>query len=136
MDIFPNLEQLSDSEFTALYKEFQELVKLSQYRYRRYQKEAKRRGLVFELSPRVAAILFTDPCAYCGHTPANGIDRINSKRGYILENCVSCCHRCNTMKMEHSYTDFMAHIMRIHRYATNDIIQPQPETTQNSHLQR
>ena len=28
----------------------------------------------------------------------NGIDRMDQKHGYVIENCVSCCKLCNFMK--------------------------------------
>ena len=43
------------------------------------------------------------PCIYCGTktidaVKRNGIDRLDSSKGYIIENCVSCCQTCNFMK--------------------------------------
>jgi hypothetical protein len=32
----------------------------------------------------------------------NGIDRIDSQRGYTLDNCVPCCHIHNTLKRDHT----------------------------------
>lgn len=44
----------------------------------------------------------------------NGIDRVDSQRGYELENCVSCCSMCNYMKQDYSITEF---IQKIHQIA-------------------
>src|SRR5438132_12656210 len=46
---------------------------------------------------------FIDDCFYCGHVALegltlNGIDRVDSSKGYCLENCVACCGMCNRMK--------------------------------------
>lgn len=41
------------------------------------------------------------PCTYCNYyneDEINGIDRIDNEKGYILNNCVSCCKNCNRMK--------------------------------------
>jgi len=53
------------------------------------------------------------PCRYCGEPPAqtskksgsngrpyvyNGIDRIDSERGYVSNNIVACCRQCNFAK--------------------------------------
>lgn len=41
------------------------------------------------------------PCYYCGimqEKGFNGIDRMDSIKGYEIENCVSCCKDCNMMK--------------------------------------
>lgn len=41
------------------------------------------------------------PCYYCGH-PLNetgiGLDRLDSDRGYVLDNVVPCCGTCNMAK--------------------------------------
>ncbi len=47
---------------------------------------------------------------------ANGIDRINNNKGYIIENCVPCCKRCNLMKSVLSEKEFYAHIEKILNY--------------------
>ena len=43
------------------------------------------------------------PCVYCDKetidaVKRNGIDRLDSSIGYVLDNCVSCCQMCNMMK--------------------------------------
>ena len=45
--------------------------------------------------------LVTQPCYYCksiteGET--NGIDRVNNNKGYVKDNCVTACWKCNRMK--------------------------------------
>lgn len=37
----------------------------------------------------------------------NGIDRINNKEGYTLDNCRSCCADCNFMKKDMDHDDFL-----------------------------
>lgn len=44
----------------------------------------------------------------------NGIDRINSKKGYTLDNTVSCCSTCNTAKLNMSLEDFKTWIIKIY----------------------
>lgn len=68
-------------------------------------------------------------CRYCGCPPANiskksqsngrsytynGIDRINSYKGYWPENVVPCCKQCNFAKRLMSQKDFMSFITRIY----------------------
>lgn len=50
----------------------------------------------------------------------NGIDRINSNKGYEKDNCVSCCPICNRMKLDLSLEDFYAHIEKIYKKRFND----------------
>lgn len=44
----------------------------------------------------------------------NGIDRINSKEGYTIENCVSCCTSCNYAKHTLTKQDFINKIIKIY----------------------
>lgn len=70
-------------------------------------------------------------CYYCGCKPklknylncnrivkkgelyANGIDRLDSNKGYNIENCVPCCKICNIMKSTLSEEEFISHIKKI-----------------------
>lgn len=45
----------------------------------------------------------------------NGLDRIDSKRGYDVDNVVACCKICNYMKHVLSTDEFFNHIARIIR---------------------
>ena len=51
----------------------------------------------------------TQPCYYCGHIdlPCNGIDRVDSNKGYEKNNCVPCCGVCNKMKSNYNIKDFI-----------------------------
>lgn len=46
----------------------------------------------------------------------NGIDRIDSTKGYSADNCVPCCSKCNRMKLDHSIEDFKNHISKIYNH--------------------
>jgi len=65
-------------------------------------------------------------CFYCDSLPANksvaqsgmillysGVDRLDNKGGYTLENCVPCCKTCNFMKRTLSLVDFIAQCREI-----------------------
>ena len=80
---------------------------------------AKRRGLAWELTKFQASLLFQSNCHYCGDAPTrvhvsgagspikfNGIDRVDSAKGYEFDNCVPCCTTCNVMKMAMSKSAF------------------------------
>ena len=43
----------------------------------------------------------------------NGIDRIDSSKGYELENIVTCCGQCNMMKMDYSLEEFLKQVEKI-----------------------
>jgi len=80
------------------------------------------RKIEFKLSVDQYKNLVLNNCYYCDAIPqknptasglkrknifVNGIDRINSNLGYLLENCVSCCTNCNTAKMSLTYDEFL-----------------------------
>lgn len=67
-------------------------------------------------------------CVYCGAGPSNcrkasvphaedfwynGVDRVDSSRGYEPENVQAACWTCNRMKGNMSHDDFLAHVRRI-----------------------
>ncbi len=80
--------------------------------FSRYTYSARKRGFEFLLSEEEFKILVIGDCYYCGIPPNHktptrptgeefwysGVDRIDSAKGYTLENCVSCCTDCNFMK--------------------------------------
>jgi hypothetical protein len=85
--------------------------------------------MVFTLSDDEFRKITCSPCLYCGRKPSqivsdktasehgdyvyNGVDRVDSDKGYISGNCVSCCKRCNGMKSRLSLTDFLKQICKI-----------------------
>jgi hypothetical protein len=97
--------------------------------YADYRHAAKRRALEFTLTIEDATLLFSSDCVYCGMPPSNikkkgrkkilvaylysSIDRVDSNKGYIKENCVSCCKICNRAKMAMEYNEWMNWIERI-----------------------
>ena len=69
--------------------------------YDNYRRSAELKQLVFAITFDEYSKLVKNPCHYCGvlqNRGFNGVDRENSAKGYILENCVSCCKMCNYMK--------------------------------------
>lgn len=84
-------------------------------RYNMYKKGAKARDMEFSLSKEEFYKITEQPCYYCGDFTKgyNGIDRYNSKIGYIKENCVPCCEICNRMKLDYNVSDWLAHMSKI-----------------------
>lgn len=82
-----------------------------------YKSNAKVRNISWDLTDFEFLELVTKSCAYCGHTQEyNGIDRIDSNKGYTINNCVPCCSWCNTMKLDHSLEEFLQHITNIYNF--------------------
>jgi len=89
-----------------------------------YIKEAKRRSIEFHLSKEDFCNIVREKCYYCGEINEeknfNGIDRVNSEKTYILENCVSCCSLCNYLKNKTSIDIFIKRIQHIISYINDN----------------
>jgi hypothetical protein len=78
-----------------------------------YKHSAKRRNLSFVLTKSELKQLVLQDCFYCRKKSINGIDRLDSSKGYISGNCVPCCKECNFMKRSLSLTEFLEKINKI-----------------------
>lgn len=91
-------------------------------RLRSYKASAKARGIAWLITNDEFRITGAGPCHYCG-VPAierklrsifnggsifNGLDRLDSNAPYESRNIVSCCSRCNRIKGDLPYLDFIA----------------------------
>lgn len=83
-----------------------------------YKNSAKKRKYLWEIENSFAQDLFESECFYCGHSPSplNGIDRKNNSIGYTVENCVSCCKKCNIAKSNMEYDEWETWINRISEF--------------------
>ena len=130
----PEDKRLNNLNYRVRHRRNQSLEDL----YKTYCQGAEKRGLSFNLSFHVARGLFGGDCFYCGASAFrerssrdvwpefskkvrwNGIDRVDNGAGYELGNCVSCCSRCNRMKMDMSIGDFFIHISRIYHFCIDN----------------
>lgn len=105
---------------------------------RGYKTTARYRGHCFELTTEEFRNLVTCNCHYCGAPPQqrkynslegsskegidwgtfvyNGIDRVDSQRGYTLDNCVTCCAVCNRAKLDHEIKEFARHVEKMYHF--------------------
>jgi hypothetical protein len=66
--------------------------------------------------------LITQKCYYCNNDegPSGiGIDRFDSTKDYIKDNCKPCCEMCNRMKSNYSFNDFtniIKYLVRINKF--------------------
>jgi hypothetical protein len=93
-----------------------------------YEHGAYLRNLDFFLSEAEFDDLILGSCFYCGTRDSNvsrtasgtfeysGIDRVDSKKGYEVSNCVSCCNTCNMMKKAMSFAKFIVHVKKIYNH--------------------
>lgn len=77
-------------------------------RFSQAKKEAFRRGFSWEISKEYwKQLISTNSCHYCLNVLPEtgcGLDRKDTKLGYIESNVVPCCTRCNRVK--HIYIDY------------------------------
>lgn len=97
--------------------------------FQRYKKDAKRKKRGFSLTKEQFIEITSENCFYCGVEPFqvhttqcntgghvyNGIDRVDSSKGYAESNCVPCCKQCNWMKLDTSQADFLSQIEKIYK---------------------
>lgn len=93
-----------------------------------YIRNAKIKGLSFNLTEYDMISLFQGNCFYCRNPPSgiissktaygeyiyNGIDRLDNDIGYVKENVVSCCKECNYRKGSQNYKSFLEWINRVY----------------------
>ena len=98
--------------------------------YSTYRSSANYRNINWGLELDEFDGLSQDDCFYCGVPPTqifavtrktcigryvyNGIDRLDSRQGYTLENCVTSCKRCNQAKNNLSVGDFLLLVEKIY----------------------
>ena len=84
--------------------------------YNVYKRSASLKNLEFELTYEDYLCIVENNCNYCGIVQDkgfNGIDRKDQMKGYILDNCVSCCKICNYMKGSTSDEVFIKRVEHI-----------------------
>lgn len=95
--------------------------------YSDYRRKAEKKGLIFDISYIQFLRTVKSNCYYCQKMPMrrapkaidgifymNGIDRLDSTKGYIDGNIVPCCMTCNKMKSDLSKRDFVNAIKKIY----------------------
>jgi hypothetical protein len=98
-----------------------------------------KKGFCETISLAVFSLLSKSPCKYCGieyskeiedrlnesksqkrlsdHIlKSNGIDRVDSSKGYTVDNSVACCKYCNTAKNTMSEGEFYNWIKRVYKF--------------------
>ena len=99
--------------------------------YRLAMQQAKQRGIEFRLELEEFIEIINKDCYWCGKGPVekhlrsyqklkstiirNGIDRLDSLKGYESSNCVPCCEQCNIAKMDYTKEEFLAMVKRIYK---------------------
>lgn len=114
-------------------------VALLKVQYSHLKRRNKAKGFDDVISFNTFRTLSKSPCKYCGleyskeiedrlneskkqkrlsdHIlKCNGIDRIDSLKGYTDENSVACCKHCNTAKNTMSKSEFYGWVKRVYEF--------------------
>lgn len=109
-----------------------------------YRKNARTRGLIWNLDLELFSDLISKPCGYCGRPPSNyfnytktkkthrylfkahysGIDRRDNREGYTPANVMSCCKDCNLAKLTRSQDEFKSWLKRAYEFLNLQSYQP------------
>jgi len=95
-----------------------------------YKRGARRRGIEFNMSPEELVSIARGNCYYCGAPPkekalkskkltglfVGGVDRVDSNKGYTVQNCVPCCVDCNVAKGSLSQDEFASLVSKQYNY--------------------
>ena len=103
--------------------------------FEHFKRGCKSRKISCEISLDDFKEFLIQDCYYCGESPSNvykyetrdnegrklfipnkyqGIDRVDSKIGYVKENCVPCCISCNHAKMHREQRNFIQWVDKIY----------------------
>jgi hypothetical protein len=90
------------------------------------KRDARNRGIAWQIKDEDALPLFKQPCHWCGAAPnpANGIDRRNNELYYRKSNALPCCWPCNLAKRKMRADEWATFVHRITRKIFADIYAP------------
>lgn len=114
-------------------------VALLKVQYSHLKRRNKLKGFSDVISLDEFCTISKSPCKYCGleyskeiedrvneskkqkrlsdHVlKCNGVDRVDSSKGYTVENSVACCKYCNTAKNTMTESEFYAWIKRVYEF--------------------
>jgi hypothetical protein len=118
--IYPNLKTtmcLKCYDKIKIYEEIRDKKDPYLSKYNEIKISAHKRNIDLLLDKKTILKLISGSCVYCGKIPGkfipNGIDRINSKLPYTIDNCLSCCGDCNIIKGILSIESFIENIKLI-----------------------
>jgi len=94
--------------------------------YNSYRRRATKQRVEFTLTEKDFYELTSQPCYFCAAPPSrkadkraknpyiyNGLDRLDSAKGYIPSNCCGCCWEHNDLKGRLPFTDFYRHSLAV-----------------------
>lgn len=101
--------------------------------YNKYKNHCQKVNREFNVDKKLFLELIQENCYYCGSSPMNtawdkgrtfsvkynGLDRVDSSKGYIKENVVTCCSNCNFAKQDFELSEFYVWINKVYANLKN-----------------
>ena len=117
-----NLNRKENGYLVKYYQENKEKIlkqqsdwyKTPKGKYLRYIKNCRQKKREFSLSEVEFCSIIKQPCYYCGSIEKVGVDRIDSKIGYVEGNCLPCCWNCNHLKNDLPIEVFYSQVKKIY----------------------
>ena len=102
------------------------LVERKSMLYSDYLYSAKRRKYTVAIDQETFDFITKFKCYLCGKKNSlihqNGIDRIDNDKGYMLENCESCCKTCNFLKRDYELNTFLGKCVQIYDHCKDKVV--------------
>jgi len=110
--------KLCQKEYISIYQKsdkYKKYEKTPSRKFTVYKSSCgKYKGIDFDLTFEEFMTFWQKSCSYCGDGISTiGIDRKNSKDGYNIKNCTSCCWKCNKMKNKDNSELFIEHCKKV-----------------------
>ena len=80
---------------------------------------AKTQGREMSLTFNDYFKLIKQPCFYCGgvlNETGSGLDRVDTTRGYSIDNVRPCCVACNQAKNDHTEQEFKQWVTTVYKH--------------------
>lgn len=88
-------------------------IKTPKGRLNSTKSSARTRKIEYHLKDEEALTILNQKCFYCGSSDSVGIDRMDSFKGYTLDNSTACCSMCNYMKNVYTKEQFIGQCVKI-----------------------
>lgn len=101
---------------------YKKIKKTSEFYFNQARKNAKYKNRPFTITLEEYKILWEEVCVYCGDKVNTfGLDRVDSKNGYNIDNVVRCCEQCNRAKNVMSPEQFLDFCRKVIKYYESNI---------------
>ena len=88
--------------------------------YNQYRNKAVNMGIEFSITIDDYTAITSTNCYICGkengENNENGMDRLDNKHGYTIQNIKACCAECNCMKIDYDFQDILLKFASIYQH--------------------